>query len=320
VTASHQHTYSPPRPSLADLGATRFAVASFAWQAVLGLLTAVAFWRGGIAIDWPSVALRLALLGVLVVVWRYYARWPGRSTEWWIPNLLFAEIILATFAVVALPAQYAAVSAGRPLVDTSLARADAALGIHVPTLVAWVAQHPIARYVIIGGYGCFVPEILVLPIVLAILRDRRGLWSFVFQYQLWSSAALAGIAVWPAAIAFAYFGISPIVGREVMAAQVLALHSGTFAKFSFDAVEGLVSLPSFHTSLALLAVWSFRRHRALCLGLAVPNAIMIVGAAVLGLHYVVDVIASLLLFPIGIGIEAAVFKPDAPGSFTTPEG
>jgi len=299
---------SRSRPTLADLGVTAFAVSSFGWQAVLGLLTAAAFWRAGIGIDWVSAARRVPLLVILVVAWLYYARWPGRRSEWWIPNLLFAEIVLTTFAIVGLPAMYAAVTAGRPLVDATLARADATLGIYVPALAAWVARHAIARAIIIGGYGCFLPEILTLPIVLAALGDRRGLWSFVFHYQLWWSIALAGIALWPAAIAFAFFGFSPIVGQEVMAAHVRALHAGTFTTFSFATVEGIISMPSFHTSLGLLAVWSCRRHRRLAVVLAAVNIIMIAGAAMLGLHYVVDVIASLLLFPIGIALERAVFR------------
>lgn len=299
------------RPSLGDLGVTRLAIASFGWQAVLGLLTARTFSRAGIAVDWPSLAHRLLLLGIFVVAWLYYVTWPGRRSEWWIPNLLAAEIVMATFTLVGLPAQYAAVSAGRPLVDGALARGDAAFGIHVSTLVAWVAQHPVARDILIGGYGCFVPEILLLPVVLAVLGDRRGLWSFVLQYQLWWSVALAGIALWPTAIAFAYFGIAPIVGQDVMAAHVQALHTGTFSTFSFATVEGLISMPSFHVSLALLAVWSCRRHRALWLGLATVNAIMIVAAAMLGLHYVVDVVASLLLFPIGMVIELATLRSEA---------
>jgi hypothetical protein len=256
------------------------------------------------------VAHRLPLIGVFVVAWLYYFSWPGRRSEWWIPNLLASEIVMATFALVGLPAQYAAVTAGRPLTDVVLARADAALGVHVPALVAWVAQHQVARIILIGAYGCFLPEILILPVVLAVLGDRRGLWSFVLQYQLWWSVALAGITLWPAAIAFAYFGIVPIVGEVVMAAHVQALHAGAFATFSFATVQGLISMPSFHVSLALLAVWSCRRHRALCFGLATINAIMIVATAMLGQHYVVDVVASLLLFPIGMAIESRVWKVD----------
>jgi len=77
-------------------------------------------------------------------------------------------------------------------------------------------------------------------------------------------------------------------------------------RFSFATVEGLISMPSFHASLALVAVWSSRRHRAFCLGLAIVNAIMVVAAAMLGLHYVVDVLVSLVLFPIGLVIESAL--------------
>ena len=297
---------SSARPSLTDLGITRLTIASFAWQAVLGLLTTWAFSRAGISVDWPSAARRLPLLGIFVVAWLYYARWPGRRSEWWIPNLLAAEIVMSTFSLVGLPAQYAAIAAGRPFVDAALSRADAAFGVHLPALVAWVAQHAVARNTLIVAYECFLPEILLVPVILALLRDRRGLWSFVLQYQLWWSIALAGGALWPTAFAFAYFGFPPIVGEQVMAAQAQALHTETFATFSFATVEGLISMPSFHASLALLAVWSCRRHRALSLLLAAINALMIVAAVVLGLHYVVDVLVSLLLFPIGVVIESAL--------------
>jgi PAP2 superfamily len=311
------HVVRSVKPSLAHLGVTSFTIASLTWQAVLGLLTACTFFRAGIAVDWQSVAYRLPLIGVFTVGWLYYRAWPGRRSDWWIPNLLAGEIVMATFALVGLPAQYAAVSAGRPLVDAALARGDAAFGIHLPTLVAWVAQHQMARDILVACYGCFIPEILLLPVVLALLGDRRGLWSFVFQYQLWWSIALVGVALWPAGIAFAYFGISPIIGQEVMAAHVLALHTGTFKTFSFATVEGLISMPSFHASLALLAVWSCRRHRTLRIGVAIVNAIMIIAAALLGLHYVVDIFASLVLFPIGIVIEQALFRLEAVSALTT---
>ena len=76
------------------------------------------------------------------------------------------------------PAQYAAVALKRPLIDHWLAAADAAFGVHVPSLVSWTRAHPTIDQLLKVCYYSLLPQFLLAPIVAGLmLRDRSGCGS-----------------------------------------------------------------------------------------------------------------------------------------------
>jgi membrane-associated phospholipid phosphatase len=64
----------------------------------------------------------------------------------------------------------------------------------------------------------------------------------------------------------------------------------------FDELEGLVSFPSFHVAGALIVLWAARRRRWLLMPLVCWNLVLIASTFMTGVHYVIDVIASVPLF------------------------
>ena len=86
------------------------------------------------------------------------------------------------------------------------------------------------------------------------------------------------------------------------------LRDGTFKLIDLGNMQGLVSIPSFHTVLAILLSHAMRRTRVAAV-FWVLNAWMIVSTPRYGSHYLVDIIAGALTAIAAIVLwEKAVLK------------
>jgi membrane-associated phospholipid phosphatase len=111
----------------------------------------------------------------------------------------------------------------------------------------------------------------------------------------------------PAVGGYAYFGIPwnavpnvlvgaawkyPVLLQELKAGQVDYLGLRT--------LEGIVAMPSFHASCAVILAWAFWSSLLLRLPFLVLNATMLVSTVPIGGHYIVDVVAGMLTATSGI--------------------
>ena len=91
-------------------------------------------------------------------------------------------------------------------------------------------------------------------------------------------------------------------------------HFQTFQSLRHDAIplidfsksEGLVTFPSFHTVLAIITTYALRDLRILFWIILALNSLVIVSTVPEGGHYLVDVIAGILVAGVSIIIVAAV--------------
>jgi len=79
-------------------------------------------------------------------------------------------------------------------------------------------------------------------------------------------------------------------------------------------LEGIITFPSFHVAGGLMVTWAFRRYRRWCAALALLNIWLIAATVMTGAHYVVDVLATFALFPLGVWLwrRVACYWIDAP--------
>src|SRR5262245_52912234 len=169
------------RPSAADLGLHRLAIRLLCANAVLLAATVVLIRASGLTIEagWGALALHLLPTGLLFAFWTMHRLQPGRENEWWIAEAALAMGIMGVTVSTIAPAQYAVAAFDRPLVDSLLARADASLGIHVPSLVAWTRNTPGIAAVLWLAYNAFIPQTLLVIPLLWWKKDRRALWEYV---------------------------------------------------------------------------------------------------------------------------------------------
>jgi hypothetical protein len=264
----------------------------FGGAATIWFLILWAMPRVGLSIAWstalPFAGGLAALLVLLVYLWRV----PGTRKEWRITEVLTAFFLLLLYAQVLMPAQYVAVALREPLVDRQLAGIDALFGVHVVTYAAWMAHHPAVNRAFAIAYYSFVPQLVVLPLLLGfVLDDRDAMWEYVFLFSACSSLAVIGVALWPAAD-FQYLSTFNLThaGR-----QFDAVRSGTLRIIRFNDMDGLVSIPSLHAAVGAMGIWALRRHRRLFAGSCVLNGVLIIATFLSGSHYLVDTVAGLAM-------------------------
>jgi hypothetical protein len=268
---------------------------------------------------WQAAGPVLVLPAATLALWLYFVRWPGRQPlDWLIAETCLVLGLLLLFGTIVGPAQYAAAALRFPLVDPWLASTDAALGVHVPSLVAWTRKHPWLVQFLFRTYTSLLPQLFLPVIVLGLwYRDRAALWTYAFHFHVCLAVTLVCFAVWPAACAFTYYGFDSIISQQRFIQHFGDARAGLMPVIDPLNIEGLVSFPSFHAAGALMATWALRRSWVWLTILGVINTGLVAATVLTGAHYVTDVLATLVLCAaslvlhrvLGLAPVAAVTRP-----------
>jgi membrane-associated phospholipid phosphatase len=281
----------------ANLALIRAYALPFAMLGLCFTLGVLAFGWLGYTIDagsWRTIGLILAISASAVLA----AAWLGNVTA------TSSALCLALFLMMPAPLaiiSYAAAGLGAnlPLMDSTLARIDAAYGFEWLAAVAWFNQSPTLIWLLGHAYhGTIVPLIYVMVLLNVIgRRDRIVEFMTLFIGTCVAASLLSGLV--PAIGAYVHFKPDEALRSAISndagvwhLAQFEALRAGTFSHFKLTATEGLVTFPSFHTAAALCVPLALRGLGVLtALAWAVAGAI-IISTIPIGGHYLIDVIAG----------------------------
>jgi membrane-associated phospholipid phosphatase len=98
-----------------------------------------------------------------------------------------------------------------------------------------------------------------------------------------------------------------------------ALRSGALYSIQLNAIEGLVSFPSFHTIGALLFIWAlFTVAYVRWIALAV-NVALIVATPIVGAHYFIDLAGGAVVALCTIGAARWLSRRAQPATIATPQ-
>jgi hypothetical protein len=250
----------------------------------------------GLTVAWRPVLPGLVVIAALLVAWIYFVKTKTTSLERRIAEVMFVLALLLSLAAILTPAQYIGAALNRTTIDPLLARADALLGVHVPTLAAWTRQHPRFNRWLIWAYFTLLWQFALIVPGLALVRDRRALWEFVFHFHVCAAVTLLAFAMFPAACAFSYYGFESTISQARFIAHFSGARSGAITVLEFGNMEGLVSMPSFHVAGAMMVTWACRRHLWALMPLLALNILLTVATFMTGAHYVVDTFGTFVMF------------------------
>jgi membrane-associated phospholipid phosphatase len=167
-----------------------------------------------------------------------------------------------------------------PMMDDALSAADRWLHFDWAAWTAWGRAHPWLWRAQAVTYDAMHPELGLLVLYLG-LRERAT--------PLIVSLFVGGVI----AIGASWF--VPAIGHLPDAPHVpvlLALRGGTLP----DGVpQGLISFPSYHTTVAILLTAALSRERFLFPIACVINGLMVISTLSMGGHYLVDVLAGIVV-------------------------
>ncbi|WP_168788361.1 phosphatase PAP2 family protein [Paraburkholderia aromaticivorans] len=238
---------------------------------------------------------------VLVIVWVNVrtrsvrdreTRWARRQLD--LANTARWMIALAAFCMAASILSHLSVAAAYPLIDPQLTRIDEAIGFDWVAWYHWVRQHPTLFFTLNLAYGSGLAQTIAVPLVLGLSGARLELANHVMRFMLATLICLVVATLLPAASAFLHFHIAD-PGTSSTVSTFFPIRNGTLRVFDLGDQQGLVSMPSMHTAMAILFAYALRRVPVVAYVAAILNAVMIASTPTHGGHYLIDVVAGVLL-------------------------
>ena len=273
--AMNSAALAPSRPTHAAARESRTAPA---WATVAGIIALDCAWgaQAGLAIHGvPPPAL--ACLGLLVLSALYRHRNPciAASAE--------AAALWVAFTAAACVLTYLSASFARPLQDAGLAAADSALGFDWWAWYRIVLSHPSLNHLLTAAYNSLLAQIVLSIIYLPAIGRAHRNTELLLLAALTLLPACAISALWPA------IGTLP---NAVHVPDFLALRAPGPWSFDLSAMQGIITMPSYHTVLAVLFVHAYRGTGRFGWCIAALNLLMLPSIPPMGAHYLVDLLAG----------------------------
>ncbi len=219
------------------------------------------------------------------------------------------------FSVVGSVFTYLTATLGMPLRDAELSRLDAAFGFDWFAWSTFVAAHRPLRFVLEIAYGTFLPQIIGSILYFAHTRrgDRNGELLCAGMVSLIITAVIAGFV--PALAP--YFPGPP----DACTVALIGLREGAVARFVLGDLQGIIAIPSFHTIVALLLIYAHRPLARSFYPVLLLNVLMVISTPSQGHHYLVDIIAGIMVAVLSIATVRVVRKAGTqkPGHRPIPE-
>jgi hypothetical protein len=225
-----------------------------------------------------------------------------------IANMTGAVAWLCAFGAAAGVLTYLAGSCALPLQDVMMERLDRAIGFDWSAWRDAVLDRPILSRLLIAAYYSPFSQFLIASIYFS-KTDRS---ARIEELLLLMGATLVPTvlisAIWPTLGPFAAHGGGDDVAylRWVQEARdLLALRAGGPWHFELFAMQGIVTMPSYHTVMAVLLTYAFRRTGLVGYGIATLNVVMLLSIPPIGGHYLVDMLAGGALALGAIAVQRA---------------
>lgn len=193
---------------------------------------------------------------------------------------------------------YMVAATDKPLMDQSLAVIDGEIGFRWRAFLELANAYPVVAKTLVLAYHSVGPQMPLLFLLLA-FADRLRLTEFMVMLAVSSALTAVGMALVPAAGAYAYFtpiasDFSNFTARAGVwhLAELMKIRSGQPFSLLVTHAEGMVTFPSYHTALGIMITYALRRLPAIAWPVGALNAIMVVSTLPEGGHHLIDVIAG----------------------------
>jgi membrane-associated phospholipid phosphatase len=160
-------------------------------------------------------------------------------------------------------------------------------------------HHALPAKILEIAYDSLVYQGLYFGVLFGVMGRRRELREMFWLVGVSGLFTCAGAALFPALGPFKAFGVK----AEFL--PVMEQLRGANLHFALSNLTGVVSFPSFHTTMAVLYMYGFRRTGAIGWMIAVLNVVMIAAIPFFGGHYLVDMFAGGAVALVSVAIVKA---------------
>lgn len=276
----------------------RANAAIWATIGVIAISVATAALLGLVVIAWRSFLAPAMVAALLTAGGHYYH---SIRSEQRLGAILIATAQIICFAAIGAPLSYIAAMSGFPLQDAMFDAWDRALNFDWLQMMQFVAAHPVLQIVLHFAYASFALQSVTTIMALGIAGQLDRLAGFVAAFIATTLVTIAVSALYPSVGPWVFLDIQPAAANGFLPTSstswpvFLGLRDGTVQTVTGLNAEGIITFPSLHAALGVLfplALWRTPVVRWFAL---VLNGLMLVATPAYGSHYVVDVIAGVLI-------------------------
>lgn len=255
--------------------------------------------RVGLAfVGWLGVARCLILLLAIGFLYGY----SGRSRR--LSDAGHYAALWVAFYAAGFIFSYLAATLAMPLRDAEFVATDAAMGFHWLAWSRFIWAHRAIQLPLVIAYATFVPQII------------GSILYFAHTEQTGRNAELIWIAMLSLIITTIVSALLPAVGPYVHfygrqtddIVVLMSLRAGGAHTFAFNRFKGIITLPSFHTVLAIVFIYVHRPPSRSFIPVAILNGLMLLSIPSEGHHYLIDMISGAVVAAICIAIVRAALR------------
>jgi hypothetical protein len=206
--------------------------------------------------------------------------------------------LLLLFQAAAATLSYLVISTNAALVDAPLAAWDRALGFDWLALHAWLQAHSVTQALLSVAYASGLLQLVFVVMYLGLTGRRERLEEFMLLFMAATLLTIAVSGVFPAAGAWKFHAVSAsaAAGFDLsLLSHFEPLRDGSLRDIALDRMQGLISIPSLHSALAVLLVYAVRATRLVAPLFVGLDLAMLASTPIDGGHYLVDVLAGIAL-------------------------
>jgi hypothetical protein len=304
MTHIRQGLRSSEWPAAGDGLARRSAAlrrADMAVWTVIGLSAAViagfALWTS-FEIAWRSFVAPASVAAMLAIAAWFYRSIRGEQR---LGAILQSTAQIIGFAAVAAPLSYIAAAANFPLQDATFDAWDRYLHFDWMQMMTLISLRPGLQWILKLAYLSFTLQTVTTVLALGLAGQLDRLYTFILAFVCTTLITIAISTVYPAAGPWLFLDLQPSMANGFLPVSstswpvFLGLRDGTLHTVYGLNSEGIITFPSLHAALGILfavALWRVSVVRWFALPL---NALMLIATPAYGSHYVVDVIAGILI-------------------------
>jgi len=270
----------------------------------------------GLRLDLRACLPLVGMLAVLALVAAQYA-WRGEARCFGVVMMVIWVVLITNCHFVPM---YMAARTDVPMCDAVLARFDRSLGIEVPKVRAALADYPMWNALLLVTYGTLIPLMTAATIVPPLMNRMDLAKRFIVGSIIAATISLPIFAVVQAVGPWEHYEFPPAIDSLEAKAQILSTLK-TDEPFVIDITnrDGLITFPSFHVVLTVLAAVALWPIRWLRWPAAVWAALIVVSTVTTGIHYTIDVLGGLGL-AVTAHAGAKVLCRDQPLAWLRPFG
>jgi hypothetical protein len=245
-------------------------VIDLAWSAKVGLTVG----------HWRAAAVGAVFLLIVSAFYRYrnltIAAWAEGAALW------------IAFTSSGCVLTYLAATTGKPLYDVALISADRGMGFDWLEWRQMVVSYSLLYWPLWIAYGSIPLQMLLSIFLLPLVGNSGRVGELVTLGVVTLLLTVLISAHFPVIGPFGTYG----EGRDAWFSDFMMLRSGGPWNFNLPAMQGIVAMPSYHTVLAVLFSYAFRRTGWVGWSIFGLNALMLPSIPPIGWHYLSDVIAG----------------------------